>query len=60
MGVARFVAEFMVDSSMVGGGDGEDEGDGEGEREREERRRKKVDVMLKGVERACGGELGGD
>ena len=58
MGVARFVAEFMVDSSMVGGEDGED-GDGEGgEGEREEKRKKKVDVMLRGVERACGGDLG--
>ena len=58
MGVARFVAEFMVDSSMVGGEDGED-ADGEGgEGEREEKRKKKVDVMLRGVERACGGDLG--
>ncbi|KAI0089714.1 MAGE family-domain-containing protein [Irpex rosettiformis] len=55
VGVARFVAEFMVDGSMVGAGEEEEEE--EDAEAGEERRRRKVETMMKGVERASGGEL---
>ncbi|KAI0686462.1 MAGE family-domain-containing protein [Cytidiella melzeri] len=51
--MARFVAEFMVDSSMMG----EEDDDGEARAVNEARRKKKLETMMKGVERASGGDL---
>ncbi|KAI0808911.1 hypothetical protein BC629DRAFT_1590026 [Irpex lacteus] len=54
--LAGFVAEFMVGRALVGGdGDGDEE---EEEQEvSEEKRRKDLEGMLRGVERASGGDL---
>lgn len=55
--LAGFVAEFMVGRALVGGdGDGDEEEEEEQEVS-EEKRRKDLEGMLRGVERASGGDL---
>jgi melanoma-associated antigen len=52
--IARFVAEFMVDSPMI-----EDGNEEELDAADAAKRKKKLEIMMKGVERASGGELAG-
>lgn len=52
-GIAHFIAEFMVDSSLAG----EDEDDGEARAVSVTARKKALETMMKGVERASGGKL---
>ena len=51
--IAKFIAEFMVDNSHMGG----DDEDGEAQQLSATARNKALEIMMKGVERASGGNL---
>jgi len=57
LGVARFMAEFMVERMIENEDDEDEEGDERASRKKEEENRKKVEAMLKGIQRAANGTL---
>ena len=63
LGIARFVAEFMAERRAAPGVESSDDEEGDArarrarKKQREEDSEKKLQVMMRGIERAAGGEL---
>ena len=63
LGIARFVAEFMAERRAAPGVESSDDEEGDArarrarKKQREEDSEKKLQAMMRGIERAAGGEL---